>query len=98
MLRQLGADHHVRFKCLGANLEFFHKLRPNLLFGDIWAKLGKRLRQLLCERPRCPTACAIGARRVAAIFIRLIKDLMGKPLRRSSLTPPLPATPPNKKS
>lgn len=64
----------------------FHKLRPNLLFGDIWAKLGKRLRQLLCERPCCPTACAIGARRVVAVFIRLNKDLRGKTLRRSSRT------------
>lgn len=86
MLRQLGADHHVAFKCLGTNLEFFHKLRPNLLFGDIWAELGKRLRQLLCERPCCPTACAIGARRVIAVFIRLNKDLRGKPLSRSSRT------------
>lgn len=77
MLRQLGADHHVAFECLGTNLEFFHKLRPNLLFGDIWAKLGKRLRQLLCERPCCPTACVIGARRVVAVFIRLNKDLRG---------------------
>lgn len=77
MLRQLGADHHVAFECLGTNLEFFHKLRPNLLFGDIWAKLGKRLRQLLCERPCCPTACAIRARRVVAVFIRLNKDLRG---------------------
>lgn len=86
MLRQLGADHHVAFKCLGTNLEFFHKLRPNLLFGDIWAKLGKRLRQLLCECLCCPTACAIGARRVVAVFIRLNKDLRGKPLRRFSRT------------
>lgn len=64
MLRQLGHNHHVPLKCFGTNVKFFHKLRPNLLLGDIWLKLGKRLRQLLCERLRRPTACAIGARRV----------------------------------
>lgn len=77
MFRQLGADHHVPFKCLGTNLEFFHKLRPNLLFADIWAKLWKRLRQLLGEHPCCPTACAIGAHRVVLAFIHLNKDLRG---------------------
>lgn len=86
MLRQLGADHHVAFKCLGTNLEFYHKLRPDLLFSDIWAKLGETAAPAAPRAPCCPTACAIGARRVVAVFIRLNKDLRGEPLRRSSRT------------
>lgn len=55
MFRQLDADHHVPFKCLGTNLEFFAiSLRPNLLYADIWAKLWQtaapaaRLAHVLC--------------------------------------------------